>query len=44
MAFDQFTLGRSRTAEFLTAEAEAVLARAWRDHGDTAPLYRLIRA
>lgn len=48
MAFDQFAdpriALRARRAELLTAEQEAILARAWRDHGDKSALDRLIGA
>ncbi|MEY4304642.1 MAG: polymerase sigma-32 factor, partial [Pseudomonadota bacterium] len=48
MAFDGYndqTLPRqARAAELLDAETEAGLARAWRDHRDTAALHRLVTA
>jgi RNA polymerase sigma-32 factor len=48
MALDTFndqTLSRqARAAELLDAETETALARAWRDHGDTAALHRLVTA
>lgn len=46
MALDQFAdprlTAKARAAGLLTAEEEASLARAWRDHGDKAALDRLI--
>jgi len=48
MALDQFAdprlALRARRAELLTAESEATLARAWRDHKDRHALDRLITA
>lgn len=48
MAFDQFADPRltlqARKAELLSAEQEAILARAWRDHKDKVSLDRLITA
>ncbi|NBZ88531.1 RNA polymerase factor sigma-32 [Stagnihabitans tardus] len=48
MALDQFAdprlALRARRAELLSAEQEGALARAWRDHRDSAALDRLITA
>lgn len=48
MALDGYTAPymtrQARGAELLDAETETALARAWRDHGDTVALHRLIRA
>lgn len=41
---DQTLSRQARAAELLDAETEAGLARAWRDHGDTAALHRLVTA
>lgn len=41
---DQILSRQARAAELLDAETEAALARAWRDHGDTAALHRLVTA
>ena len=41
---DQTLSRQARAAELLDAETEAALARAWRDHGDTAALHRLVTA
>lgn len=41
---DQTLSRQARAAELLDAETEAALARAWRDHRDTAALHRLITA
>lgn len=41
---DQILSRQARKAELLTAETEAALARAWRDHGDKAALHRLVTA
>jgi RNA polymerase sigma-32 factor len=41
---DQTLSRQARGAEFLDAETEAALARAWRDHRDEAALHRLITA
>jgi RNA polymerase sigma-32 factor len=41
---DQTLSRKARGAEFLDAETEAALARAWRDHRDEAALHRLITA
>ncbi|NEY89846.1 RNA polymerase factor sigma-32 [Tabrizicola oligotrophica] len=41
---DQTLPRQARAAELLDAETEAALARAWRDHGDTAALHRLVTA
>jgi RNA polymerase sigma-32 factor len=41
---DQTLSRQARAAELLDAETEAALARAWRDHRDTAALHRLVTA
>ncbi len=41
---DQTLSRQARAAELLDAETEAALARAWRDHHDTAALHRLVTA
>ncbi len=41
---DQTLSRQARSAELLDAETETALARAWRDHQDTAALHRLITA
>ena len=41
---DQILSRQARAAELLDAETETALARAWRDHGDTAALHRLVTA
>ena len=41
---DQTLSRQARAAELLDAETEAGLARAWRDHRDTAALHRLVTA
>lgn len=41
---DQTLPRQARAAELLDAETEAALARAWRDHRDTAALHRLVTA
>ena len=41
---DQTLSRQARAAELLDAETEASLARAWRDHQDTAALHRLVTA
>jgi RNA polymerase sigma-32 factor len=41
---DQTLSRQARAAELLDAGTEAALARAWRDHGDTAALHRLVTA
>lgn len=41
---DQTLSRQARAAELLDAETEAALARAWRDHHDTAALHRLATA
>ena len=41
---DQILSRQARKAEMLSAQTEAALARAWRDHGDKAALHRLVTA